>query len=104
MISADRLLEIVLLICMFVLCINIFLCVLRGILGPRFTDRLVAVNEVSTNAIIFICVLSVYLKSTSLVDVALVYGMIDFVSVVVATHVITLHHKGRQLHQKEVKK
>ena len=48
-----------------------------------------------------ICLLSVYLDEAMLIDVALVYGLLSFLAVVIICHVVTLHHKGRQLHLKQ---
>ena len=45
-----------------------------------------------------ICILSGYLRQTSLVDVALVYSLLSFLAVVILCHVVTLHHKGRELY------
>ena len=88
-----------LLACMFVLAILFFFCIYRAIKGPRFTDRLVANNAIGTITIIFICILSVFLKESSLVDIALIYTLLSCLSGVVVCRVITLHHKGRLLNR-----
>ena len=51
----------VLLIAMISLAIVLLFCLLRAILGPRFTDRLIAVNLVGTKTIILICVVAMYI-------------------------------------------
>ena len=40
------------------LSVTIFFCLLRAVLGPRFTDRIIAVNIVSTKVIVLISMLS----------------------------------------------
>ncbi len=84
-------------------CIGIFgvamLCAfVRALRGPRFTDRIVAINMIGTMTTAVICILSVYLDATSLLDVALVYTLLSFLATVVMCHVVVLHHKGRKLH------
>lgn len=85
-------------IAMTVLAIGMCLAFLRAVKGPRFTDRIVAINMIGTMTTAVICILSDYLGETSLVDVALVYTLLSFLAVVILCHVVTLHHKGRQLY------
>ncbi len=83
---------------MLILVIGIFLAFIRAVRGPRFTDRIVAINMIGTMTSAIICILSGYLGQTSLVDVALVYSLLSFLAVVILCHVVTLHHKGRELY------
>lgn len=82
------------------LIIGIFFAFARAVRGPRFTDRIVAINMIGTMTSASICILSGYLGQTSLVDVALVYSLLSFLAVVILSHVVTLHHKGRALNLK----
>ena len=71
----------------------IFVFIIQAIIGPRFTDRIVAINLVCTKGIIMIAVLSYTRSDTMLLDVALVYAMISFLVVVVLSKCyISLHH------------
>ena len=63
--------------------VSVFFCLLRAVLGPRFTDRVIAVNIVSTKVIVLISMLALYIGESYLVDICLVYGIISFLSVVV---------------------
>ena len=65
------------------LSVSVFFCLLRAVLGPRFTDRVIAVNIVSTSVIVLISMLALYIGESYLVDICLVYGIISFLSVVV---------------------
>ena len=58
-------------------------CLIRAILGPRFTDRVVAINIICTKTIIIIAILSYLLSDPGLLDIAIVYAMIAFLVVVV---------------------
>ncbi|MBQ7246725.1 MAG: sodium:proton antiporter [Lachnospiraceae bacterium] len=56
---------------------------IRSIIGPRITDRLLAINMIGTMVICAIAVLSRALGEGFLIDVALIYAMISFVSVLI---------------------
>lgn len=81
-----------------VLAICMLLAFTRAVKGPRFTDRIVAINMIGTMTTSAICILSVYLSESALIDVSLVYTLLSFLAVVVMCHVVTLHHNGRKLH------
>ncbi|MGM9916123.1 monovalent cation/H+ antiporter complex subunit F [Anaerotignum sp.] len=82
-------------IAMFVLACGMILAFIRAVKGPRYTDRIVAINMIGTMTTTTIGILSAYLGETALVDVSLVYSLLSFLAVVVMCHVVTLHHKGR---------
>ena len=65
----------------------LFPCLLRAIIGPRVADRIVAVNMITTLVTIMIAVLALMLSEGYLVDVALIYAMLGFLSVVLLTKV-----------------
>lgn len=81
---------------MCVLSVTMLLCLLRTFLGPRASDRIVAVNMLSTQIVIFICVLAVYLGEEALADIALLYAMIGFLAVVVVAKLRISAYAGRQ--------
>lgn len=64
-----------------VLLILIGAMVIRSIIGPRSTDRILSVNMLGTMTIASIAILSVLLDEGYLADVALIYAMISFVAV-----------------------
>ena len=97
----SELMRILLEIVMCVLAVGILLVFSRAVKGPRFTDRIVAINMIGTMTTVEICTLSAYLGETSLVDAALVYTLLSFLAVVILCHVVTLHHKGRNLYLKK---
>lgn len=65
------------------LSITIFACLLRAILGPRFTDRIIAANIIGTKTISLISIMSLIVGEDYLVDICLIYAIISFMSVVV---------------------
>ena len=58
---------------------------LRALLGPKVTDRIICINMIGTKVIIMICIVAAVLHEDYLVDVAIVYALINFVSMVVLT-------------------
>jgi len=59
------------------------ICFWRAYLGPRFTDRVIAINIINTKLIIMIAVLSWLRRESSLLDISIVYAMVGFLAVVV---------------------
>ena len=84
---------------MFFLGITISFCLLRGILGPRFTDRVVAVNIIGVKTILMIAALSVFLEKAYLLDICLIYSIISFLTVVVINHSYLLRHNRKMADQ-----
>ena len=78
-----------------ILSLSICACLIRAILGPRFTDRIVSINVICTKAVIMIAILSSLLEQDSLLDIAIIYAMISFLAVVVLSKCYLLpHHDG----------
>ena len=88
-------------VCMIILSIRYFFGIFACHWLAQDSDRIVAMNMIGTMVTTSICLLSVYLDEAMLIDVALVYGLLSFLAVVIICHVVTLHHKGRQLHLKQ---
>lgn len=79
-----------------ILAVAVCFCLLRALLGPRFTDRIIAVNLISTKTIILICVLAALIGEHYLVDVALVYSLISFLAVVVLVNIyLTVYNRRK---------
>ena len=81
--AADLFFDIVLCVQGVILCC----CLVRAILGPKVTDRIVAINMVGTNTIAIIAVLAVRLGESYLADIGLIYAMVSFLAVVLLTKV-----------------
>lgn len=71
-----------------VVAIMAVLCLLRAIIGPRLTDRVVAVNMIGTMIIAVIALLAVMTEGY-LADICLIYAMISFLAVIVLTKIYT---------------
>lgn len=88
----DKAYDILLWIAAVFLAVNMCVCLIRAIIGPRFTDRVVSVNIICTKTIILIAVLSFLLGDSAVVDIAIVYAMISFLAVVVLSKCYLLPH------------
>lgn len=72
----------------------------RAILGPRFTDRIIAVNVINTLVVAEIVLLSVWMEEDFLVDVALLYALLSFLTVVVVSRLV-LTRRQKQLEKEK---
>lgn len=96
--AAFEILAIAVMICIALL---IVACLIRSVLGPRVTDRIVAVNSIGTMTIIIIAILSVLMEEAYLLDVCLIYAMLSFVAVIVLTKIYTGVYRQEQAEEKE---
>ena len=64
---------------MCLLAVGIVLCLVRAVRGPRYTDRLVAMNLICT-----------------LVDVAILYGLLNLLAVAVLSRVAVEYHRKKE--------
>jgi len=62
--------------------IAMFLAILRGIVGPTFYDRILAVNMFGTKTVLLIAVLGFVMGRPEFLDIAIVYALINFISVI----------------------
>ncbi len=86
-------------ICILGICM--FCALIRVIKGPRLADRIVAVNMIGTMTDVIIIMLSIVLREDWLVDVAILYTLISFLSVIVLTKVYMGVYKERTLEDTE---
>ena len=84
-----------------VLALLILATLVRAVLGPRFTDRIVAVNVIGTLVIAELMVLSVRLRADYLVDIALVFALLSFLFVVVAFQLVISRQKNKRREEKQ---
>lgn len=92
-------------ISMAILSLSIIAIFLRSVIGPTVADRIICINMIGTKIIIFICMIAGFLKEDFLIDVALVYALINFVSIVVLTYAYGYVYEKRELSKfKKMKK
>ena len=85
------------LLCLMLL--EVVFCLVRALKGPRISDRVVALNVIGTIVVLMICMLSYLLEASFLVDVAILYAMLNLVGVIVLCRVAAVRH--RELKEKQ---
>ena len=70
---------------------------IRAIKGPRYTDRILAGNMISTTTMAFICLLAIFLHEDFIFDVAVIYAVLGFIAVVVLSKIIVAKEKKHKL-------
>ena len=87
-----------------VLALVVFGYFVRTVLGPHFSDRIVAVNSISTIVMIFISFIAVMQGENYIVDIALIYAVLGFVTVIIlCKSYLRSHHKDRANDLKNIK-
>lgn len=92
----ERLITGTLLFAVVTLAVFLLVTLVRCVLGPRFTDRVVAIHMINTMVVAIVVLLCLLLEEDFLVDVALVYALLSFLAVVVLSRLITTHRKERR--------
>ena len=65
------------------------LALTRALAGPTTYDRIAAVNMFGTKTVLLIAVLAFFSGRSDLLDIALVYALINFIGVVAALKLVT---------------
>lgn len=83
-----------------VLVLVIVACLVLAVLGPRFTDRVVCANVIGTVVNLMVCLLSYLLGEDYLVDVAILYALLNLLSMAVLSRVAAAHHREKKEEEK----
>jgi len=65
-----------------VIFITMFLAIIRGVVGPSLYDRLLAANMFGTKTVLLISLLGFVMGRPEFLDIAIVYALINFISVI----------------------
>ena len=65
------------------------MAIARAFMGPTPYDRVLAVNMFGTKTVLLIAVLAFLSGRTDLLDIALVYALINFIGVIAALKLVT---------------
>jgi len=66
--------------------VAMFLAMIRGIVGPTFYDRILAVNMFGTKTVLFISLIGFVMGRPEFLDIAIVYALLNFISVIGVLH------------------
>lgn len=93
----EQLYEILFTVSLICFSLLIFVYLFRTIMGPTFYDRIVAVSCLSTVAIVMICILAVIQGEQYLVDVAIIYAVLGFLTIVIVSKAyLRSHNKDKE--------
>lgn len=76
-----------------VLALVVFGYFIRTVFGPHFADRILAVNSISTVVMLLISFIAVIQGENYIVDIALIYAVLGFVSVLILCKSYLRSHK-----------
>lgn len=79
--------------------ITLVLILARALLGPTIYDRIAAINMFGTKIVLLIAIFAFLSERMDLLDIALVYALINFISVVAVLRLVEqgdFHSTGRQ--------
>jgi multicomponent Na+:H+ antiporter subunit F len=62
--------------------VAMILAIIRGIVGPTLYDRILAVNMFGTKTVLLISLLGFVMGRPEFLDIAIVYALINFISVI----------------------
>ena len=74
--------EILLAAACFGIMVTMLLALARAVLGPTVYDRILAVNMFGTKTVLFIGVLGFLSNRPAFLDIALVYALMNFISII----------------------
>lgn len=60
--------------------------IIRGVVGPTLYDRILAVNMFGTKTVLLISVLGFVMGRPDFLDIAIVYALINFISIIGVLH------------------
>ena len=66
---------------LFLLILAILVSFIRLIIGPSIWDRILMVNLISAKVVMFVAVYAIYEDSTTILDIAISYGIIGFLTI-----------------------
>ena len=81
-----------LILAMCIMMLVVFVCMVRAIYGPRITDRVVALNMIGTLVVLMICIIAYLLEEAFLVDLAILYSLLNMLVVVILCRVANQRH------------
>lgn len=73
--------QILLLITLLMLVVAMFLTFFKLVISKTVWDRILMLNVLSTKVILFIVTLSFYIEQSFLLDIAITYGIIGFLTI-----------------------
>ncbi|MCC2604941.1 monovalent cation/H+ antiporter complex subunit F [Planctobacterium marinum] len=80
--------------------VTMFLALLRAMAGPSLYDRILAVNMFGTKTVLFIAVVGFLMGRPMFLDIALVYALMNFISVIAILRFFEYDKRGEINHDR----
>lgn len=74
--------------------LTMVLALVRALKGPTVFDRIVAVNVFGTKTVLVVALITFVTGNHDLVDVALVYALINFLAIITVLKLVKMHDLG----------
>lgn len=74
----------------------ILVTLLYAVLGKRYTDKIVATNIIGSLCINIIVLLAYFMDADYILDVAIVFAILSFLSVIVLCRIVQNHVNGKK--------
>lgn len=74
--------------------VTMALALVRALQGPTVYDRIVAVNVFGTKTVLIVALITAISGNDDLIDVALVYALINFIAVVAVLKLVRMRDLG----------
>lgn len=90
---------------MLAILVTMGLALARALLGPSIYDRILAVNMFGTKTVLAIAVYAFLSGRTDLLDIALIYALINFVGVIAVLRLVEQgeFHRGAEKPERELR-
>jgi len=75
--------------------VTMMLALIRALKGPTIYDRILAVNVFGTKTVLVVALISLLKGHSDLVDVALVYALINFIAIVAVLKLVKMGDLGK---------
>lgn len=85
--SIEAAYQVMLAIALGVLTLLALACLVRCIMGPRISDRVLAINQIGTITVIMVALTVLLLGEGYLADIAMIYAMLSFLAVILLSKV-----------------
>ena len=76
--------------------VSMLLALCRAIVGPTLYDRILSVNMFGTKTVLLISILGFLMGRPDFLDIALVYALINFISIIAILRFFEYTHPSRE--------
>ena len=89
----DKIIEIILIISAGIITLAVLLATFRFIKGPSVFDRIVAMDLMTISSMALMVLIALFAERIIYLDVAIVYGLLSFIGVIVVARYYEDHYK-----------